>query len=129
MDPDQAKNVRRIFDLYAYTFKTKNAELIRHMDEVKLKMEISDRSEAEKMEEAERVFELSQTLETRWVEGDYRAKREILEFLCSNFTLDGVSPCIEINKPLLHLTKGARSNDGGEGGIRTRGTGVTRTTI
>ena len=124
---EQLLNLRLLEEIEADTFSAKGAELRERMDEIKLQMEIQDRNQAERIEIAERVFELSQTLESRWVEGDYRAKREILEFVCSNYLFDGVSLCFEMKQPLLHLAKGAAVIDGGEGGIRTHGTGEPHT--
>ena len=75
------------------------------------------------------MFELSQTLETQWLDGDYQAKRQILEITCSNFTLDGITLCYKMRKPFDVLAKGLCLKNGGEGGIRTRGRGKTPTTI
>ncbi len=91
------------------------------MDRIKLQIEVMDRSQSEKMEIAVQVFELSQTLVDRWIAGDYRAKRQILDIICSNFGLDGVTLCYEMKKPFDYLAKGPFQKECGEGGIRTRG--------
>jgi len=67
------------------TFKRKSDELRDRSDEIKIKIEVADRSRAEQGEIAEKAFELSQPLQGKWVGGDYRAKRQILEIVCSNF--------------------------------------------
>ena len=59
--------------------------------------------------------------------GDYRAKRQILRIVCSNFSLDGVTLCYTINKPFDALVKASEWKESGEGGIRTRGTGLPHT--
>jgi len=48
---------------------------------------------------AEMVFELTQSIETKWLEGDYRAKRQILDLAGLNYTLEGTSLCFETTRP------------------------------
>jgi hypothetical protein len=55
------------------------------------------------------VFELSQTLRQKWLPADYDAKRRILEIVCLNCKLDGVTLVPEIRKPFDVLTEGLLS--------------------
>ncbi|MEM6331972.1 MAG: hypothetical protein AAF823_01380 [Planctomycetota bacterium] len=111
---EQLLNLRLLEEINDDTFAKKNAELRDRIDNLKLKVDVVDRSQAEKMEVACEVFELSQTLEERWVEGDYRAKRQLLEIVCSNFTLDGATLCYEMKRPFDVLAKGPSSNGSGD---------------
>ncbi|XAM00824.1 hypothetical protein OT109_05435 [Phycisphaeraceae bacterium D3-23] len=72
---------------------------LRLLDENKVMIEGTDRDRAEQDEIVEKAFELSQTLEVKWVDGDYGAKRQILEIVCSNLSLDGVTLCYTIKTP------------------------------
>ena len=53
-----------------------------------------------------KAFELSQTLKEKWVKADIRAKRRLLEIVCLNFSLDGVSLVPTIRKPFQILLEG-----------------------
>jgi hypothetical protein len=53
-----------------------------------------------------KAFELSQTLRSKWVEADYAAKRRILEIICLNFSLDGVTLVPTMRKPFDMLAEG-----------------------
>tara|TARA_Y100001954_G_C15826639_1_gene612529 strand:+ start:7384 stop:8967 length:1584 start_codon:yes stop_codon:yes gene_type:complete len=118
---EQLLNLRLLQEIEDDTFKSKNAQLRERMDQVKLQIDVTDRSQSEKSEIAAKVFELSQTLETQWLDGDYQAKRQILEITCSNFTLDGITLCYKMRKPFDVLAKGLCLKNGGESGIRTHG--------
>jgi site-specific DNA recombinase len=53
-----------------------------------------------------KVFELSQALEAKWVTVDYAAKRQMLEIVFLNFTLDDLRLCYQMAKPFDALAKG-----------------------
>ncbi|HET9131743.1 MAG TPA: tautomerase family protein [Terriglobia bacterium] len=55
---------------------------------------------------AQRVFELSQSLTERWIASQHAAKRQILEMICLNFTLDGATLVPEMRKPFDVLIEG-----------------------
>jgi site-specific DNA recombinase len=74
------------------------------------------------------VFELSQTLKEQWLTADYAAKRRLLEIVCLNCRLDGVTLCPEMRKPFDVLVEGRFLKTSGEGGIRTLG-GVSPTLV
>jgi hypothetical protein len=46
-----------------------------------------------------KAFDLSQDLNVKWFAADYAAKRRILEIVCLNWKLDGVSLVPEWRKP------------------------------
>ena len=82
---------------------------------IKLQLDGLDRSHDETAELASKVFELSQTLRQQWLTADYDAKRRILEIVCLNCELDGVTLVPEIRKPFDVLAEGLISkNNRGE---------------
>jgi DNA invertase Pin-like site-specific DNA recombinase len=117
---DQLLNLRLLDEIETDTFQRKSAELRERADELKVKIEVADRSQAEKGEVAVKSFELSQTLEEKWVAGDYRAKRQILEIVCSNFSLDDVTLGYTVNKPFDAMIDACDLKESGEGGILCR---------
>src|SRR5690349_17620817 len=69
----------------------KNTEIRDRIARYTLQLEAADRNADEHADLARRAFELSQSLPDRWVSADYSTKRQILEMICLNFSLDGVS--------------------------------------
>ena len=65
-----------------------------------------DRSHDETAELAVKVFELSQTLQDRWLTADSAAKRRILEIVCLNYRLDGKTLVFTTRKPFDVLVEG-----------------------
>jgi hypothetical protein len=57
------------------------------------------------------VFELSQTLRDKWLTSDYDIKRRILEIICLNCTLDGVTLVPTIRKPFDVIAEGLISKN------------------
>ena len=57
------------------------------------------RGHAEYGDMAVKAFELSQRLQQQWVKADSPAKRQILEIVCSNLVLDGVTLVPTMRKP------------------------------
>ncbi len=100
-------------------FATKNTEIRDRLANLKLQLEVTDRSVAEKADVALKVFELSQSLPEKWVRSDYAAKRQIIEMVCLNLVLKGTSLCIATRKPFNVLVEGLKITESGEGGIRT----------
>ena len=70
-----------------------------------------NRSKFEKADVAVKAFYLSQTLREKWVTADTRAKRQILEILCLNFSLDDVTLVPEWRKPFDVLAEGLDSEN------------------
>ena len=106
---DRLLNLRLLEEVDDDTFATKNVELRDRLANVKLHLERLDRGRAEQGEIALKVFELSQTLRQRWLSADYRAKRRLLEIICLNFRLDGVTLVPTIRKPFDVLAEGLDS--------------------
>ncbi len=100
-------------------FATKNTEIRDRLANLKLQLEVTDRSVAEKADVALKVFELSQSLPEKWVRSDYAAKRQIIEMVCLNLVLKGTSLCIATRKPFNALVEGLKITESGERGIRT----------
>lgn len=88
------------------TFGENNTELRDRAVHLRLELEACDRGRDEIIDIAVRAFELSQALRSKWVEADYAAKRRILEIVCLNFSLDGVSLVATMRKPFDLLAKG-----------------------
>ena len=68
---------------------------------------------------AAKVFELSQGLEQKWVGAKYAGKRELLELVCLNFRLDGVTLVPEMRKPFDMLAEGLKISSSRGDRIRT----------
>jgi site-specific DNA recombinase len=64
-----------------------------------------------------KAFELSQALADKWVTTDSDAKRNILEILCLNLTLDAVTLVPAWRKPFDVLANGLVLIDGDPKGI------------
>jgi hypothetical protein len=72
-----------------------------------------------------KAFEFSQHLTDKRLTVEYAAKYQILDIAFLNFRLNGVSLFYEMKKPFALLADGLLVSNSGEGGIRTRGTGLT----
>lgn len=88
------------------TFAAKQTELRDRLASIKLQLESVGRSRDELAELALKVFELSQTLTEKWLTADYATKRRILEIVCLNFSLVGVTLVPTIRKPFDMLAEG-----------------------
>ena len=75
----------------------------------KLQPETGDRRRAEHGEIAFSAFELSQILREKWLAPDCHAQRRLLEIVCFNFQLDGVSLLPTIRKPFDIIAEGLTS--------------------
>ena len=101
---ENAAKVRRIFDLYAHEGHTLDSLAKALADEG-----VSSRHET--IDLAIRAFELSQDLRAKWFAADVAAKRRILEIVCLNWTLDGVSLVPEMRKPFELVAEGLQKKD------------------
>jgi len=99
-------NLRLMDEIDADTFAKKRLDLRDREAELKLQVDVTDRSQHEMADLACKVFELSQTLTEKWLTAEYAEKRRILEIVCLNLELDGASLCIETRKPFDVLAKG-----------------------
>ncbi|MCP4191768.1 MAG: recombinase family protein [Planctomycetaceae bacterium] len=99
-------NLRLMEEIDTDTFANKQLELRDREAELKLQLDVTDRSQHEMADLACKVFELSQSLTEKWLTAEYAEKRRILEIVCLNLELDGASLCIETRKPFDVLAKG-----------------------
>lgn len=81
------------------TFARKATEIRDRLSSIKLQLDVLSRTHDENSEVALKVFELSQTLKNKWFSADYATKRRILEIVCLNCRLDGVTLCPTMRKP------------------------------
>ncbi len=103
---DRLLNLRLHEEVDADTFAAKQTELRDRIARLKLQIDASDRTHDENADIAIKAFELSQNLRAKWLTADFVAKRRILEILCLNWTLDGVSLVPEMRKPFDILVEG-----------------------
>ena len=102
---DELVNLRLHKEINADTFSRKSVELRDREDDLDVRLEAAKRGHRESADMALKVFELSQTLCSKWETADYAAKRRILEIICLNFTLDGVTLVPEMRKPFAILSE------------------------
>ena len=103
---DRLINMRLGEQIDETTFVRKQAEMRDRLAAIKLQLDAVDRSHNETAELALKVFELSQTLQQKWLTADYAEKRRILEIVCLNCTLNDTSLCPTIRKPFDILVEG-----------------------
>ncbi len=116
---DRLLNMRLNDEIDQDTFAAKHTELRDRLANIKLQLDVVDRSHDETAELAAKVFELSQTLKQQWLTADYTAKRRLLEIVFLNCTLDDVTLCPTIRKPFDVLAKGLISEKSRDDRIRT----------
>ncbi len=103
---DRLLNLRMLEEITPDTYATKAQQLRDQEAELKLQIERADRGRHEIIDLAIRAFELSQNLRAKWVTADYAEKRRILEIICLNWKLDGVSLVPSMRKPFDMLAEG-----------------------
>ncbi len=108
---DRLLNLRLLEEIEAETYATKAQDLRDQEAELKLQIDSADRNRHEIIDTAIKAFELSQNLRAKWFAADWAAKRRILEILCLNWKLDGVSLVPEWRKPFDLLAEGLLRKD------------------
>ena len=103
---DRLLNLRILDEIEADTFTAKNTDLRDRIAAVTLQIEAADRGRDETGELALKVFELSQSLQEKWLTTDYAEKRQILDLMCLNFSLDGATLAYTMRKPFDLLVEG-----------------------
>ena len=96
---DELLNLRLLKEIEEKTFARKNTELRDRLSKLRLEVEACDRGRLENSDVAVKAFELSQTLTQKWLTADTRAKRQLLEIVCLNFSLDDVTLVPVMRKP------------------------------
>ena len=95
----QLLNLRLLEEIDADTYAAKALELRDEEAGLRLRIEACSRGRNETIDIAVKAFELSQNLRAKWFEADYASKRRILEIICLNWKLSGVSLVPEMRKP------------------------------
>jgi site-specific DNA recombinase len=103
---DRLLSLRLADDIDQDVFAKKQLELRDRLANLKLQLDILDRSHDETADIAVKVFELSQTLREQWLTADYSAKRRLLEIVFLNCTFDDGTLCPTIRKPFDILAEG-----------------------
>lgn len=103
---DGLLNLRLLEEINVDTFAEKQSELRDQEVKLQTKLEGVGRQQCERADLAVKVFELSQALTEKWFAADIAEKRVLLEIVCLNWTLDGVTLVPEIRKPFDILAKG-----------------------
>lgn len=107
----QLLNLRLLEEIDADTYAAKSQELRDEAATLRLEIERCDRGRNELIDIAVKAFELSQNLRAKWFAADYIAKRRILEIVCLNWKLDGVTLVPEMRKPFDLLAEGLLRKD------------------
>lgn len=102
----QLLDLRLNGEIDAETYAEKATELREKAAKLRLHIEAADRGRCEIIDIAVKAFELSQNLVAQWVAADYAAKRRIVEILCLNWKLDGVSLIATMRKPFDMIAEG-----------------------
>ena len=76
-----------------------------------LEIEACGRQQSEHADLAVKAFELSQALQERWVRADIAEKRQLLEIICLNLTLENASLVPTMRKPFDIIAEGFSSID------------------
>lgn len=107
----QLLNLRLLDEIDADTFAAKAQELRDEEAALRLQIEGCSRNRNEIIETAIKAFELSKNVRAKWFAADWAAKRRILEIVCLNWKLDGVSLVPEWRKPFDLLAEGLLKKD------------------
>ncbi len=110
---DRLLNMRIAGEIDEDTFSKKNTELRDRLASVVLQSEALNRTRDENAELASKVFELSQTLKSQWLNADYSVKRQILDIVWLNCRLEGENLVPTIRKPFDVLAEGHLVQDSG----------------
>ena len=108
---DRLLNLRLLEEIDASTFAAKDTELRDRVASMTLQLEAFNRGKSEDTDLAIKVFELSQRLEEKWLASDHDVKRQILEIICLNWTLDDVTLIPTMRKPFDVLAEGLISKE------------------
>ncbi|HZZ79610.1 MAG TPA: hypothetical protein VFE62_13900 [Gemmataceae bacterium] len=107
----QLLDLRLLAEIDADTYAANAQELRDEVTELRLKIERCSRGRNELTDIAVKAFELPQSLRAKWFAADYVAKRRILEIICLNWKLVGVSLVPEMRKPFDLLAEGLLQKD------------------
>ncbi len=103
---DRLLNMRLLGEIEGDTYAAKSTELRDRVSALKLQLDACDRGSDENADLAAKTFELSQRFAEKWLTADSASKRQILEMICLNLKLEGVSLVPEWRKPFDLLAEG-----------------------
>ncbi len=103
---DRLLNIRLNEEIEATTYTQKSTDLRDEIARLKALIEDCDRERVREADTAIKVFELSQALEDKWVTAEAAEKRRLMEIICLNWTLDGVTLVLTMRKPFDVLAEG-----------------------
>ena len=103
---DRLLNLRMADEIDRDTFAAKDAELRDQLGHLNMVLEGQTRQQSEFSEIVVKTFELSQELGEKWVTADIAEKREILNILCLNYSLNADELAMTIRKPFDVFAKG-----------------------
>jgi DNA invertase Pin-like site-specific DNA recombinase len=105
---DRLLNMRLTDQVDEQAFNTKQQELQQRINQARSQLD-SARGGGQPDQQAEKLFELSQTLHNKWVNADQPTKRRLLEIICLNCRLHDVSLDVTMRKPFDVLAEGLQS--------------------
>lgn len=108
---DRLLNLRLLEEIDTETFAEKSKQLRDRAARLKLQLDAVDRGRDENADLAVRAFELSQSLQDKWVKADFAEKHRVLEIICLNLTLVDVTLVPEWRKPFDMLAEGLISEE------------------
>jgi site-specific DNA recombinase len=103
---DRLVDMRLSDEIDLNIFAAKQTELRDRIANLKLQLDVVDRSHDEMSDLAVKVFELSQALSHKWLTTDYATKRRIMEIVFLNCRLDDATLCPEMRKPFDVIAEG-----------------------
>lgn len=99
-------NLRLLDEVDQATFTAKSTELRDRIRTLETNVEAHRAGSADHQRNAEKVFELSQSLKDKWLAANVQRKRQLLSIVCLNFSLDGATLVPTIRKPFDILVEG-----------------------
>jgi len=104
-------NLRLSEEIDSAKYARKSTELRDRLALLTSQADANDSDQAEYGTLAAKVFELSQSLTQKWLSADVRGRRQLLEIVCLNCRLDGVTLAPELRKPFDILAEGLLANN------------------
>ena len=120
---DELLDLRLQQEVSQAAYRRKESQLLEREHELEQLLHHEAKAQTEGGDAAIRVLELSQALTQKWVAADDATKRNLLDLLCLNLTLEGKTLVPELRRPFNLLAEGllvGAGENGGGGGSRTR---------
>lgn len=105
---DRLLNLRLLDEIDAGTFGAKNTELRDRIAALSTQLDATDRNREEQADQALKTFELSQAMADKWLTADQPEKRNLLETVVLNFSLESESLVPAVRKPFDMLVEGLK---------------------